>query len=143
MAVRETPWQQAGGAVRCARSLVIALLAVLAVLLHHEISADVSTTGAATAAHAMPHAVSTSAEQTPAGSVGQVMAMDGADGAACPSTAMQHCSSAGLDSLHLTPPAKSPLPAGPTHDTTTIGTNGARTTSRAPPDLSVLSQLRI
>lgn len=67
----------------------------------------------------------------------------GSPGSACATPGMQHCTTASIDSVKLTVPSPGhaeQIP-GPYHAVT--GPLPARTTGRAPPDLSVLSQLRI
>jgi hypothetical protein len=111
------PTRASHGVGRWTRVAVIALLAALAVLVHHETSA-------------VPMAIS--ADGT------------ACDGMACGGTAMQHCSTASLEIVKLAPPAQSPVPQGrAAHDVLTSRAKAAGTTGRAPPDLSVLSQLRI
>ena len=141
------------GAVRWVRGTVIAVCAALAVLVHHETAAIAlsSVPSATHAGHAMPGvASSSSAAAMPKGSAADHTDLLGAHQSAhssqhnaCATPGMQHCSTANVEvvklamppQLHAEQPAipaqaePGPLPAG------TIG--------RAPPDLSVLSQLRI
>lgn len=148
-------------AVRRSRSAVIVLLAALAVLIHHETAAGTVTPvqhaihsmhvgHAMYAGHAMPGTASSSAAAVPQGpAADQTDTLDapapahGVDGSACADPGMQHCTTAGVDTVKLAPPpphhgrpAANPYQAKP-------GRSPAGTISRAPPDLSVLSQLRI
>ncbi|MGW1375541.1 hypothetical protein ACWD6P_14870 [Streptomyces sp. NPDC002446] len=138
------------GAVRWAGGVVLALLAALAVLIHHETAAITASPprSAAHAGHAMPamghpspapHAAAadhTDLHGTPAPA-------HGADGSACTDPGMQHCTTASVEVFQLDVPSQGhaaqpadPYRAGP-------GALPAGTVSRAPPDLSVLSRLRI
>ena len=124
------PTRASHGVGRWTRVAVIALLAALAVLVHHESSAVPIGHAAPVTAMAVPMAIS--ADGT------------ACDGMACGGTAMQHCSTASLEIVKLAPPAQSPVPQGrAAHDVLTSRAKAAGTTGRAPPDLSVLSQLRI
>ncbi|MDF3142089.1 MULTISPECIES: DUF6153 family protein [unclassified Streptomyces] len=144
MTVREMHWPLNGAAVRWIRGMLVTLCAVLAVLLHHELPAAPTTAAPAAAVHAISGPASTTAAHTThAGSAGPGSAAHGTDGAACPSMAMQLCSAAGVTAVQLAAPSESPNPAVPTHCTTIAGVDIAGSTNRAPPDLSVLSQLRL
>lgn len=137
--VRELPWRRTGGAVRWVRGMLVTLCAVLAVLLHHELPSTPVQTAPAAAMHAVSGSASMSAVHSHADSSGPGAA---AEGAACPLMDMQLCSAAGVTAVQLAAPAESPIPAFPTHRTTAAGVDIARSADRAPPDLSVLSQLR-
>jgi hypothetical protein len=127
----------------------------LAVLIHHD-TAAISATPAQLAAHsthtghAMPGTASSSATAIPQGSASaHAGGLDapapahGVDGSTCADPGMQHCTTANVEVFQLLVPPQGlaaqtgnpyraqpgPLPVG------TVG--------RAPPDLSVLSQLRI
>lgn len=141
-------------AVRWAHGAVIALLAALAVLIHHETAAITATpvqhaTPSTHAGHAMPGMASSSAAAVPQGPAADhtdtldIPAPAHGDGSTCADPGMQHCTAAGVDTVKLAPPtqrhgqqAAHPYQAKP-------GRLPAGTISRAPPDLSVLSQLRI
>jgi hypothetical protein len=143
MTVREL-LPQPGGSARWMRGLLVTLCAVLAVLLHHGLPGAPVTTMSASAAHTMPGSPSPAAAahshpSSPAAGV----AVHGSDGAACPSMAMQLCTAAGVSAVQLTAPPASPDPAFLAPVAVPTGVNVARSVSRAPPDLSVLSQLRI
>ncbi|MEU0246219.1 hypothetical protein ABZ192_18100 [Streptomyces sp. NPDC006235] len=155
MTVREFPWLPPGGVVRWVRGMFVTLCAVLALLVHHELShipvvSASATAGAAPVAtatgmaeHAMHHAAPMSAPHTPADSAGQNTLTGSPDGMACSSMVMQHCSSANVTAVQIAAPSESPIPAVPIQYATVAGVDIARSVSRAPPDLSVLSQLRI
>lgn len=150
------------GVVRWASAAVIALLAASAVLIHHETAAAALSPASSPAAHLMMpgmvmaggdaapavespvhahHSTSGTSAQPPkaAGSP-----MTSADATPCSGMAMQHCSTASLEVVKLAPPAQTPerwtlaVPAA-----VGTGPKAGRTVERAPPDLSVLSQLRI
>ncbi|MET8079213.1 hypothetical protein [Streptomyces sp. NPDC005303] len=127
-----------GGAVRSAYLVVFALCAVLAVLVHHEVSAaGVSpisgmSHGAMSATPALSATGGSSARDLGAG--------------ACTGAGMEHCSAAGVSSVHLVAQDRSgiPSPASPAQlSPTPSGHAPGAVVSRAPPDLSVLSRLRI
>ncbi|WP_406256947.1 DUF6153 family protein [Streptomyces nigra] len=134
----------------------------LAVLIHHEtaataISPDSSSVGnvmrpgmmmdgddAAPATAATGHGHhSTSGQATQQTQVAGP-AMNNADSPPCSGMAMQHCSTASLEVVKLAPPVQTPerwglaMPAA-----VGAGPKAEGTVDRAPPDLSVLSQLRI
>jgi hypothetical protein len=139
-----------GAAARWTRAAVIALVAALAVLVHHETAAAVThvpsarVSGTSSMAgmhhkappampvhmsgHAMPSAVTAPAAVH--------------DGGACSGTAMQHCSAAGVDSMKLVPPHQPSTGCAPAiSPSAAAGRDVPGTTGRAPPDLSVLSRL--
>ncbi|MEU9669136.1 hypothetical protein AB0E25_26750 [Streptomyces bobili] len=141
--------------VRWAHGAVIALLAALAVLIHHETAAITATpvqhaTPSTHAGHAMPGMASSSSASVPQGpAADHTDTLDapapahGVDGNTCADPGMQHCTTTVVDTVKLAPPpqrhgqqAEHPYQAKP-------GGSPAGTISRAPPDLSVLSQLRI
>lgn len=132
------------GRVVCAA--VVAVLAALAVLAHHELSAT-PTTGhvmampAGDTASVAGHRHGRTVGQAALNGVPQV---GGVDRAACSGTAMQHCSAAGLEALKLRAPLEAPVLWSPAEAEAVVGVPEATgTVERAPPDLSVLSQLRI
>ncbi|MER6093186.1 DUF6153 family protein [Streptomyces bluensis] len=148
MTVRESPWSRTGIAGRRLCGMLLTLCAVLAVLVHHELPGAPVTTASAPAAHAMPGPTSASAAHTHAGSTGpdaaaQPSAAHGAGGAACPSSMAMECSAAGVSAVQLATPPESPVPAVPAEHATVAGLDIARSVNRGPPDLSVLSRLRI
>ncbi|MGR3937749.1 hypothetical protein [Streptomyces sp. BRA346] len=139
-----------GGAVRWARVAAVALLAALAVLLHHEtnsafppsVRATVMT-GMAGMAHASSATMSMDGDgdgrDGPARA--SAPAAHGDDAGACSGMAMQHCSTAGVDGVAYMPPNE-PWGGreGDAH-ATPAGRFVPGAVSRAPPDLSVLSRL--
>ncbi|MEU0164162.1 DUF6153 family protein [Streptomyces iakyrus] len=155
MTVREVTWLPPGGVVRWVRGMFVTLCAVLALLVHHELShipvaSASATAGAAPVAtatamaeHAMHHAAPTTAPHTQTDSAGQNTLTGSPDGMACSSMAMQHCSSANVTAVQIAAPSESPIPAVAIQYATVAGVDIARSVSRAPPDLSALSQLRI
>ncbi|MBW8801481.1 MAG: hypothetical protein JF597_50470 [Streptomyces sp.] len=140
-------------ALRCTRAVLIALVAAVAVLVHHETAtpmphippslavqaADMAgmshgpgpSTQVRPAAHA-PHAA-------PPGTTAPVAV--GGDGlSSC--TSMQHCTAAGVDKVKLVPPAELAVghtPAAPAR--AGAGRHAPGTAGRAPPDLTFLSRL--
>ncbi|MFC9913996.1 hypothetical protein [Streptomyces sp. NPDC127197] len=155
MTVREFPWLPTGGVIRWVRGMFVTLCAVLAVLVHHDLShvpiASASATSerapvasaSAMAGHAMHHSAPMSAPHTQTDSAGQNALTGSPDGAACSSMVMQHCSTANVTAVQIAAPAESPIPTVPLPYSTVAGVDIARSVSRAPPDPSVLSQLRI
>jgi hypothetical protein len=141
------------GAVRWARGAVIALCAALAVLVHHEAAAIAvsSVQSGKHAVHAMPGtASSSSATAMPMGSVADHAHMPGAhtsahgspDGA-CATLGMQHCTTASVESGQLAVPSPGHAERIPSPYQAVTGPLPGQVVGRAPPDLSVLSQLRI
>lgn len=138
------------GAVRWTRAAVIALIAALAVLVHHETAAGAVTripASAASVMSGMPDMGSMWSMTMPMDPAGHetapragTPAPDSADGA-CSGMAMQHCSTASVGTVKLVTPSE----PGLGRDDTSNGPPGGRhvpgTVSRAPPDLSVLSRL--
>lgn len=137
------------------RGVVIVLLAALAVLIHHGAPAITDaparhSTHSAHSAHiedATPGSASPSAAAPHGSAPGRTAGFDapapahGDDVCAGPGT--QHCSTANVEALELpvppqSPPVRTAGPCGAGSDAPPAGTVG-----RAPPDLSVLSQLRI
>ncbi|WP_327726996.1 hypothetical protein OG250_06410 [Streptomyces sp. NBC_00487] len=150
-AVRAGAVHRAGGAV----AVLIAALVVLVVLVHHETAAITSAPPRHAASsphtgHAMPGTTSSSAAALPHGSapvhtdgLDAPAPVHGADGSACADGGMQHCASATIEvsKLPVPPPGSPPPTANPQQVQT--GRLLAGTVGRAPPDLSVLSRLRI
>ncbi|WP_405848703.1 hypothetical protein [Streptomyces sp. NBC_01518] len=125
-----------GSAVRWAYGVFLTLCLALAVLAHHEICGmDASPMrSVARAAHMAPDETGPSVLDASPHS---------ADDSECAMPGMQHCTAANIPSVQLALPNQSAfdlsadlLPALP-------GRAPGAVTSRAPPDLSVLSQLRI
>ena len=149
------------GAARWTRAVVIALFAALAVLIHHEVTATPMAPAPSSAVHVMPggmvmagdpapramempgHAQETAAAESAAAALAGP-ATDGSESAACAGMGMQHCAPVTVDEVTLVPPADSSA-AGDlhAHGTAVPDAVPAGAVGRAPPDLSVLSQLRI
>ena len=146
-----------GRAVRWVYGVFIALCAALAVLVHHEtaamgtapvLGASSTTsassmsgmsasprTGAAHAGHVMPD------EATP--SSWEPSSPNTADAGGCATRGMQHCATARVDSVQLAVPAKNEFSPLADLREAAAGRAPATAVGRAPPDLSVLSLLRI
>lgn len=154
------------GAVRWTRAAVIALFAALAVLVHHETAAAALASASSSSVHVMPgrhgtmmaggasgqsqsmgmsaHAHGGPSARTAELPATATPAVVSDDGPACSGMVMQHCASASVDAVKLVPPAASWVPRSLNpHDAATTGPKVDGTVGRAPPDLSVLSQLRI
>lgn len=137
------PDRARGGAVRWTRVAAVALLAALAVLLHHEIPSSAHATAMPGMAR-MAHAPSATMAADGGGHKGTARASAPAahgDDGLCSGMAMQHCSTAGVDAVKFMPPSE-PWGGreGDAHATPTSRFVPG-TVSRAPPDLSVLSRL--
>ncbi|MDH6627723.1 hypothetical protein M2271_005552 [Streptomyces sp. LBL] len=141
-----------GTAVRWAYGVLLTLCVALAVLVHHETpSMDVSS---------MPDSVHTvhlltdgtapsvsgtsvSGTSVPGDLVSGASAHDADDGA-CAMPGMQHCSTATVGSVQLALPDQAAFdPLVKLRQPAVGRTPGAAAVGRAPPDLSVLSRLRI
>ncbi|MFJ6659880.1 hypothetical protein ACIQNG_26535 [Streptomyces sp. NPDC091377] len=149
------------GAVRWARAAVIALSAVLAVLIHHETAAatigptswttpHLMAPGTAMPGHAQAPAMSgdrptITSVQDPRPTTVVARRMISVDTAPCSGTTMEHCSTGSLvETVKLPVPERTPTSWALTpYGTVTAGSQAAGTVERAPPDLSVLAQLRI
>ncbi|MBC9725028.1 hypothetical protein [Streptomyces sp. TRM68367] len=141
------------GAVRWARGAVIALFSALAVLVHHESAAITvsSVQSAPHAGHAMPGMTSaSSATAMPTGFAADHAHLPdvhapahGSSDSACATLGIQHCTTASIDSAKLAVPSPVHAEQLPSPYQAVTSTMPARTIGRAPPDLSVLSQLRI
>lgn len=149
MAIRAA--HSGGRVVRWAYGVFLALCVALAVLVHHETVATGAShlmsassmpamdatpmPGAAHAGHVMPdEATSTAGEPSSSHSI---------DTGGCAAPGMQHCTTASISSVQLVAPGEnefSPLTDLPEAVSVPVPTG---TVGRAPPDLSVLSQLRI
>ncbi|QUW85549.1 hypothetical protein SMIR_41580 (plasmid) [Streptomyces mirabilis] len=136
-----------GSAARWTWAAVVALVAALAVLVHHDTSA---TAVRAPVMSAMPGMDHTSAAMTPtAASAGHGTALGAEDpatggDAACSGPAMQHCSSGDPGTTQLAPPPATPhVDRGDTSYGVLAGHDLPGVPNRAPPDLSVLSRLLI
>ncbi|MFK0112123.1 hypothetical protein [Streptomyces sp. NPDC091217] len=138
-----------GSALRWTWAAVVALLAALAVLVHHD--AAVSATPA-TAMSVMPGMHHTAAAAQATAQTGHeeaartvAPAMDHDGGGACSGPAMQHCSSGDVGTPQLlTPPSAVPHAVqGSPVQGIRAGHGLSGISHRAPPDLSVLSRLLI
>ncbi|MGW2639910.1 hypothetical protein [Streptomyces sp. NPDC001348] len=136
-----------GVALRRTRAVVITLVAVLAVLVHHETVAPMTHIGSrAVGTAGMDHGPVPSAQghADSGGPKPRAAAFVAADEGFCSGTATQHCSTASVDTVKLVPPAESAAGHRPVHlSGTTTGPNAPGTVNRAPPDLSLLSRLRL
>ncbi|WP_055527914.1 hypothetical protein [Streptomyces graminilatus] len=129
------------GFARWARGVVIVLCAALAVLVHHEAPAVAvgsmpSASHASYSEHVMPGMTGL------AGMTGMT-GMYNAPDSACAAPGMEHCATAGIEVVKLAAPSQGHAgqPADPYE--AHAGPVSAGTVGRAPPDLSVLSTLRI
>ncbi len=157
MAIRAA--HSGGRAVRWTYGVFLTLFVALAVLVHHETAAmgashvmsassmpamDASSMPAAAhagqpsashAAHVMPGEAAPAAwESSSAHSI---------DAGGCAAPGMQHCTTASIASVQLAAPAENEFSLLADLRETAPGRSPAGTVGRAPPDLSVLSQLRI
>ncbi|MFF7645854.1 hypothetical protein [Streptomyces canus] len=139
-----------GGVLRWTRAVGIALVAVLAVLVHHETATPVthvpparaSGTSSLAGMDHSPASVVSVAASGHAESLGITAPIASHDHGACSGTTMEGCSAAGVDSVKLAPPhhpATGCAPALSPHSA--AGRDVPGTTGRAPPDLSALSRL--
>ncbi|MFE9649277.1 hypothetical protein ACFYO0_35185 [Streptomyces sp. NPDC006365] len=141
-----------GTAVRWAYGVFLTLCVALAVLVHHETSMTSMTTASpmsgsarmpvpAHAAHAMAHTGHVMAgEATPSAAESSA---HGVDSGACAMPGMQHCTTASVGSVQLAEPGRSAFCSPADLERAVAGRVPASTVGRSPPDLSVLSQLRI
>ncbi|MDQ0948560.1 hypothetical protein QFZ24_002483 [Streptomyces phaeochromogenes] len=136
-----------GTAVRWAYGAFLALFVALAVLVHHETSAVVAPS-AQRAAHggmsSMPsagHPLYDMPDET-APSVSDASPHNVGD-SGCAAPGMQHCATASVGSVQLAVPGLIPFDPLSNLRQYTVGCAPGATVGRAPPDLSVLSQLRI
>ncbi|MFF9807680.1 DUF6153 family protein [Streptomyces coeruleorubidus] len=154
MTVREFPWLPTGGVVRWVRGMFVTLCAVFAVLVHHDLSHVPVASASATSERApvasasvmaghTHHSAPMSATHPQADAAEEKTPTGSPDGTGCASMAVQHCSTAYVTAVQIAAPSESPIPAVPIQYATVTGVDLARSVSRAPPDLSLLSQLRI
>lgn len=134
-----------GTTVRWAYGVLLTLCVALAVLVHHEMTA-MGVSSMPSAAHGlMPgtgHAAHVMPEETASAISGHSShSADGNGGCSTPGT--QHCTTGSVASVQLAVPA--PVAFDPLANPRRALTEHApgATVGRAPPDLSVLSQLRI
>jgi hypothetical protein len=121
----------------------LALCVALAVLVHHETSATPASSRAPSmpsAAHAV-HAVHAAQDETaPSASDSSP---HNADGGGCATPGTQHCTTASIDTVQLAVPGRGGFVPRTDPPHVTAGRAPGAAPVRAPPDLSVLSQLRI
>ncbi|MGW1619068.1 hypothetical protein [Streptomyces sp. NPDC002172] len=137
-----------GSAARCARAVVVALLAALAVLVHHDTTSAVTPAHSMSAMAGMDH---TSAAMTPMPAPvahGAVLktadTATGDDGGACSGPGMQHCSAGNVGTAKLLPPpAAATVVRSDAFRSMPAQRDPTGTSYRAPPDLFVLSRLLI
>ncbi|MFF8191068.1 hypothetical protein ACF05L_09355 [Streptomyces bobili] len=140
------------GAVRWARGVVIVLCAALAVLVHHE-TAAIAVTSAPSgrhAGHVMPGMAPSPADEMPTSSAaghadepGAIPSTHSSPHSACATAGMQHCTTASVEVVKLAVPLQGLAGQSANPYQARSGPMSAGTVGRAPPDLSVLSQLRI
>ncbi|MFJ8114034.1 hypothetical protein [Streptomyces sp. NPDC096132] len=139
------PYGARGAAPQWTRAAVIALMAALAVLVHHETAAAVTHVLPARAMAGMGHtampapSVHTSGHAMPSLTTGPAAIHD--DAGTCSGTVMQHCAAVGVDGMKLVPPHQPSTCGAPAFPGTAGGRDVPGTTGRAPPDLCVLSRL--
>ncbi|MFF4759197.1 hypothetical protein [Streptomyces sp. NPDC001292] len=136
-------------AVRCAWT-VVALLAALAVLIHHDTTSGAMPARAMSAMTGVDHTAAALPMTTADVSAGHDTALQAAntamddDSGACSGSAMQHCSAGDVATAKPAPP---PAVAGVDRSDASHGVFARQgptgTPHRAPPDLSVLSRLLI
>jgi hypothetical protein len=145
------------GPVRWVYGAAVVLIAALAVLIHHETATDfvpamrpsMQSSAHGAAMPGMPGMTSDSAAAMTTGSARADTEIRGAGPAhssndgACATSSMQHCSTASVDTMKLAAPLLGHVELAPQAYQTVPGMVPAPTIGRAPPDLSVLSQLRI
>jgi len=112
------------------------LCAALAVLVHHE----TSVTDASSMQGSM-HAVHAMAAENP--SFVAAPSAHGVETGGCDMEGMQHCTTASVDSVQLAVPGQSGFESLARLKQAAAGRTPTGVVGRAPPDLSVLSQLRI
>ncbi|WP_369033364.1 MULTISPECIES: DUF6153 family protein [Streptomyces] len=134
-----------GTAVRWAYGVFLTLCVALAVLVHHETSAT-GVPSMPSAAHAvmpgMAHAAHVMPDET-APSVSDDSSHSAHGDGACAAPGMQHCAMASIDSVQLAVPARAVFDPLVNPGQAVAGRTPGATVGRAPPDLSVLSRLRI
>jgi hypothetical protein len=131
-----------GIAVRWAYGVVFTLFVVLAVLVHHETSAK-GVSPMPTAAHAVMSSTAHAHHAMPNETAPAALdhSSHSADGG-CSSPGTQHCATGSLASVQLAAPTRAAFEPLANLRQALTGQAPAATVGRAPPDLSVLSQLR-
>ncbi|WP_329234374.1 hypothetical protein [Streptomyces canus] len=127
-----------GMAVRWAYGVFLTLCVALAVLVHHETSVTAVSPmrGAAHAVHATESGTSHSHHALASSTYS-------ADAGGCAMPGMQNCTTASVDSVQLAPPGRSAFDTSADLRQAAVGRAPGATVGRSPPDLSVLSQLRL
>ncbi|MFI6436891.1 hypothetical protein [Streptomyces sp. NPDC050759] len=128
-----------GTAVRWTYGVFLTLCVALAVLVHHE----TSVTEAPPMGGAADHAVHTMVAGHPHAQHVLESSPHSADAGGCAMPGMQHCTTASVDAVQLAPPGRSAFDASADLRRATVGRAPGPTVGRSPPDLSVLSQLRL
>ncbi|MEU9184695.1 hypothetical protein AB0D14_09025 [Streptomyces sp. NPDC048484] len=141
-----------GIAVRWAYGVFLTLCVALAVLVHHETSA-MGVSSMPSAAHAvmpgavhavmpgMAHDAHVMPDET-APSVSDGSSHSAHDNGTCAAPGMQHCATASIDSVQLAVPSRAAFDPLANPGQAVAGRTPGAAVGRAPPDLSVLSQLR-
>jgi hypothetical protein len=120
--------------------VLAALWVALAVLVHHDSTAPVSPHSMSSMSTAATRGMSASHEPSAHGSA---KAVNADDAMSCSGAAAQHCAAAGVETAKYFPPGEA-LRTAPRVDPGPSGRPLATgSVERAPPDLSVLSRLRI
>ena len=149
-----------GTTVRWGYGVFIALCAALAVLIHHETAAmgTAPALGASSTMNTSSMSATGASPMTGAAHAGHAMPDEGTEGTAtswgpsspntadtggCAAPGMQHCATASVDSVQLAAPTGNEFSPLADLREAAAGRAPAAAVGRAPPDLSVLSQLRI
>ncbi|MFF4117499.1 hypothetical protein ACFY0P_29115 [Streptomyces sp. NPDC001714] len=149
--------QGGGTTVRWAYGVLIALCAALAVLVHHETAAVGASpmTSASSVMNAASMRMMNASSMADAAPAGHVMpgkdtpsawdpsSPNTADKNACDGHGMQHCAPAGVDTVQIAVPAESGFSPFADLGEAAAGRAPVGVVGRAPPDLSILSQLRM
>ncbi|WP_030901120.1 DUF6153 family protein [Streptomyces sp. NRRL F-5126] len=125
-----------GTALRWTYGVLGTLCVALAVLVHHETCAVAMPTAGMASTLSPGHDAHVPAGR-PSASVHGVVS------GGCGMSGMQHCAAASVGSVQLPAPGQSPFVAPADLRATVPGTAPTSAVGRAPPDLSVLSRLRI
>ena len=152
MAIRAA--HSGGRAVRWTYGVFLTLCVALAVLVHHETAATgtahmtsassmsaMDASSVPSAVHARHTTSATPNEAAPA--AWEPSSAHSADTGPCAASGMQHCTAASVGSVPLAVPGETGVPQLADLQRYPAGRVPTGTVGRAPPDLSVLSQLRI
>lgn len=134
MTTRKAP--RRGIAARWSFGVFLALLVALGVLIHHDVSPAVGTSpqGAVHAGHTTPGPAAPTASDT---------GTPGLDTNHCADPRIQHCTTAKTGAVQLDVPGRSPYDELAAQRHIEAERMPLDAVGRAPPDLSVLSQLRM